>query len=175
MKTHPSSDKDLETMGEAYRELLEGALRKARQGGSSLFHWLGGHGHDDPQHDIDQKGHEVAELERYVRRDLADSARYRHETGRDLHDWLGFDVALIEQAFWNIFSDAADQTLLAVHEMRLQAEVSEYHTGEMVGLGTLACDKCNERLHFSAVARIPPCPRCGGTHFHRAVDGPPLA
>lgn len=174
MKTRSSSDNELETMGQAYRELLEGALHKARQSGSSLFHWLGG-GHNEAPHGCDSGGHEVAELERYVRRDLADSARYRHETGRDLGDWLGFDVALIEQAFWNVFSDAADQTLLALHEMRLQANASEYHTGEMVGLGTLACDQCNERLRFSAVGRIPPCPRCGGTRFHRPVDGAPLA
>jgi len=173
MKTHSSSDHDLETMSEAYRKLLEGALHKAHQGGSNLFHWLGDHG--TAQHSLDQDDHKGAELKHSVRRDLADSARYRHETGRDLRDWLGFDVALIEQAFWNVFSDAADQTLLALHEMRLQAEVSEYHTGEMVGLGTLACDKCNERLHFSAVGRIPPCPRCAGTRFHRSADGAALA
>jgi hypothetical protein len=159
-------------MGEAYRELLEKALHKAREGGTSLYHLLGGGSHAASA----GKGRgDVAELERSVRRDLTDAARYRHETGRDLRDWLGFDVARIEQGFWEAFSEAADQTLLTLHEIRLQAEASEYHTGETVGLGTLVCDHCNERLHFAAAGRIPPCPRCGGTRFHRPVAAAPLA
>ncbi len=174
MKTGSSSDKELETMGEAYRELLEKALHKARQTGSSLYHLLGG-GTDAPAPGPGQDGHEVAELERYVRRDLTDSARYRHATGKGLGDWLGFDVALIEGAFWKLFSEAADQTLLALHQIRLQADVSEYHTGEMIGLGTLVCDRCNEHLRFSKVGHIPPCPRCGGTRFHRPVESAPPA
>ena len=173
MKTGSPSDNELETMGEAYRELLEKALRKAREGGSSLYHLLGGGSTHAPSAG---EGHtEVAELERSVRRDLTDAARYRHETGRDLRDWLGFDVARIEQGFWEAFSEAADQTLLTLHEIRLQADAGEYHTGETVGLGTLVCDHCNERLRFSTAGRIPPCPRCGGTRFHRPVAGAPLA
>ncbi len=173
MKNGSPSDNELETMGEAYRELLEKALRKAREGGSSLYHLLGGGSTHAPSAG---EGHtEVAELERSVRRDLTDAARYRHETGRDLRDWLGFDVARIEQGFWEAFSEAADQTLLTLHEIRLQADASEYHTGETVGLGTLVCDHCNERLRFSTAGRIPPCPRCGGTRFHRPVAGAPLA
>ncbi len=172
MKTGSPSDNELETMGEAYRELLEKALHKAREGGTSLYHLLGGGSHAASA----GKGRgDVAELERSVRRDLTDAARYRHETGRDLRDWLGFDVARIEQGFWEAFSEAADQTLLTLHEIRLQAEASEYHTGETVGLGTLVCDHCNERLHFAAAGRIPPCPRCGGTRFHRPVAAAPLA
>ena len=172
MKTGSPSDNELETMGEAYRELLEKALHKAREGGTSLYHLLGGGSHAASA----GKGRgDVAELERSVRRDLTDAARYRHETGRDLRDWLGFDVARIEQGFWEAFSEAADQTLLTLHEIRLQAEASEYHTGETVGLGTLVCDHCNERLHFAAAGRIPRCPRCGGTRFHRPVAAAPLA
>ena len=173
MKTGSPSDNELETMGEAYRELLDKALRKAREGGSSLYHLLGGGSTHAPS--AGEGRTEVAELERSVRRDLADAARYRHETGRDLRDWLGFDVARIEQGFWEAFSEAADQTLLTLHEIRLQADASEYHTGETVGLGTLVCDHCNERLRFSTAGRIPPCPRCGGTRFHRPVAGAPLA
>ena len=172
MKTGSPSDNELETMGDAYRELLEKALHKAREGGSTLYHLLGGgdHGHATKTTHPD-----VAELERSVRRDLTDAARYRHETGKDLREWLGFDVARIERGFWEAFSEAADQTLLTLHEIRLQANASEYHTGETVGLGTLVCDHCNERLHFAKAGHIPPCPRCGGTRFHRPVPNAPLA
>ncbi len=171
MKTGSPPDNELETMGDAYRELLEKALHKAREGGSSLYHLLGGGGHSRSAR---EGRSDVAELERSVRRDLTDAARYRHETGRELRDWLGFDVARIERGFWEVFSEAADQTLLTLHEIRLQANASEYHTGETVGLGTLVCDHCHERLHFSAAGHIPPCPRCGGTHFHRSVTSAPL-
>jgi Zn finger protein HypA/HybF involved in hydrogenase expression len=51
--------------------------------------------------------------------------------------------------------------------LKMQAELAEYHSGEIIGLGTLACDKCGEKLHFHNPGRIPPCPKCHGTHFHR--------
>lgn len=61
MKTGSPPDNELETMGDAYRELLEKALRKAREGGSSLYHLLGGGGHSRSA----GEGHsDVAELER---------------------------------------------------------------------------------------------------------------
>ncbi len=173
MKTGSPPDNELETMADAYRELLEKALHKAREGGASLYHLLGGGHHAAPSAGTGRP--DVAELERSVRRDVTDAARYRHETGKDLREWLGFDVARIEQGLWAAFSAAADQTLLTLHELRLQANASEYHTGELVGLGTLVCDNCNERLHFLKAGRIPPCPRCGHTHFHRPVSGAPLA
>ena len=100
MKTGSPPDNELETMGDAYRELLEKALHKAREGGSSLYHLLGGGGHS---RSAGEGRGDVAELERSVRRDLTDAARYRHETGRDLREWLGFDVARIEQGFWRPF------------------------------------------------------------------------
>ncbi len=41
------------------------------------------------------------------------------------------------------------------------------HTGEIIGAGTLVCDQCGEKLHFHKAGKIPPCPKCHGTTFHR--------
>ena len=41
------------------------------------------------------------------------------------------------------------------------------HTGEVTGAGTLVCDKCGEKLHFHKAGKIPPCPKCHATQFHR--------
>jgi rubrerythrin len=110
---------------------------------------------------------EVDKLEKSVKRDLVDAAQYLDETGKELKEWLGFDVALIKSDFWEIFSRAADQTTTALRRLQLQAEIAEYHTGELTGLGTLVCDQCGEKLHFHKPGHIPPCPKCNSTHFHR--------
>ncbi|MDH5595020.1 MAG: zinc ribbon-containing protein, partial [Gammaproteobacteria bacterium] len=43
----------------------------------------------------------------------------------------------------------------------------EWHTGEVVGVGTLRCKACGELLHFHATGHIPPCPKCQKTVFNR--------
>ena len=110
---------------------------------------------------------EVVKLEEYVKRDLIDAAQYMDKTGKELKDWLGFDLALIKRDFWKMFSAAADKTTTELVQIKLRAEIAEYHTGELIGLGTLVCDRCSEKLHFHKPSHIPPCPKCNSTHFHR--------
>ncbi len=159
------SHEELETMGEAYRELLQNALHKARQTGASLYHLISGARREGVGKKVGET--EWKQIEGSVRRDLSHAAEYLHETGQELKDWLGFDVSLIENAFWDAFSDAANQTMVELYKIHLQAEAAGYQTGEWVGLGTLVCDRCGELLQFHKPGRIPPCPRCSGTHFHR--------
>ncbi|MHB8252523.1 MAG: zinc ribbon-containing protein [Acidiferrobacter sp.] len=163
--TSPPPD-NLETMAEAYQELLAKALQKARQTGTRLYHVL-----SDMRHDIVAMGkigdHEVVQLEQYVKRDLQDAAHYLADTGKELTDWLGFDATLVERTFWDMFSEAANKTTTELLQIRIQAAAAGYHTGELAGLGTLVCDQCGEQLHFHKPGHIPPCPRCRNTHFKR--------
>ncbi|MDE3022160.1 MAG: zinc ribbon-containing protein [Pseudomonadota bacterium] len=152
-------------MGEAYELLLEKALQKTHQTGAFV--------HDMIEEvrgeiiDLYKLGDdEVAKLEKYVRRDLIDAAHYLDKTG-NLKDWLGFDVALIKDEFWKRFSEAADQTTVSLNQLKLQAAKAEYHSGELVGLGTMVCDQCGQTLHFHKPGHIPPCPKCNNMHFHR--------
>ena len=156
----------IETLDEAYEVLLERALRKAQQRDAALHHMIGEVRGDTPAL-IKLKEEDVVKLEGYVKRDLIDAARYREKNGGSLQDWLGFDLALIKNGFLEMFSAAADKTTTELLLLQLQAESAEYHTGELTGLGTLACDQCGEKLHFHKPGHIPPCPKCSSTHFHR--------
>ncbi|HHM04605.1 MAG TPA: hypothetical protein ENJ19_02535 [Gammaproteobacteria bacterium] len=111
---------------------------------------------------------EIDKLGDYLRRDLEDAGEYLADTGKELKEWFEFDVTLIESWLLEAFTEAADQTRLALLALEQQARrASEYHTGEITGVGTLVCQSCGERLHFHHTGRIPPCPKCHGTMFKR--------
>lgn len=156
----------VESIGEAYELLLEKILQEAHQGGAFLHRVF-----DEIRGDSLPSGklgeEEVAKLKKYVKRDLIHAAQYRDKTGKELHDWLGFDLALIKRELWEKFSATADKTTTELLKIKLLAEIAEYHTGELTGMGTLVCDQCGEKLHFHKPGHIPPCSKCNGTRFHR--------
>jgi len=162
---HPSHD-PVEAMGETYEFLLKKTLHKADQGKAILHNTV-----DTIRDDVVAlnkfSDDEIVKLEGYLKRDLIDAARYLDHTGKELKDWLGFDLALIKHELWERFSAAADQTTVALDHLKLQAEIVGYRTGEITGLGRLVCDQCGEKLHFHKPGHIPPCPKCNTTHFHR--------
>lgn len=135
------------------------------------------------QHSIEtakEKAVELEELTReeaeriaeYLRRDLYDAAEYLTNTGRDLRDWLWFDLDLIEDRLRDMFSQAVDQTRVELAQLQNQAPViREYHSGEITGIGTLRCVNCGKPVHFHATSRIPPCPKCHGSVFMRISAG----
>ena len=104
----------------------------------------------------------------YIKRDLSDAADHLSETGRELKDWLGFETTLLESSIFDLLLKAADKTTLELLKMKEDAQqASIYHTGEITGPGTLVCDQCGEKLHFRKAGKIPPCPKCHATTFHR--------
>lgn len=107
----------------------------------------------------------------YVRRDVEDAGHYLAHTGRELRDWLQFDVEYMERQLFDWFSQIADHTRLDL--LMFNAEVSRgghYYTGDVTGPGTLSCDHCARSLVFSEIARVPSCPACQGTVFSRVTD-----
>ena len=162
----PSNPNPIDGLGEVYESLLESALKKAHQSGTA-FHQVIDEIHDDIGALNNFVEDEVVKLKEYVKRDLIDAAQYRDKTDKELDLWLGFDVALMKREFWDLFSEAADQTTIELYQLKEQAASAEYRTGEIIGLGTLVCDQCREKLHFQKPGHIPPCPKCNSTHFHR--------
>lgn len=160
----------VEALGEAYELLLEKTLAKTRaleRVTARAVHDMVDKARDelvDLGRVTEKEGEELAAA---LKRDLTEAARYLQETGRDLRDWLGFDLELLEDRFREDFFAAADQTTVALNALRLAAEAAEYHSGEITGPGTLVCLACGERLHFKRAGRLPPCPRCHGTRFRR--------
>ena len=161
----------IEALGEAYELMLERAMED--------FHKLSEKSRPALHRLIDEAKEKAVELEelsreeaekvaQWLKRDLADAGEYLSETGRELKDWLGFETRLIESELLDLMMQAADKTTLELMEFKERlAEASAYHTGEITGPGTLVCDECGEVLHFHKVSRIPPCPKCHGTRFHR--------
>ena len=156
----------IEAMGESYELLLESALKKAHQGNVAVHHVIAEC--RDEVKALKQLGDdEVAKLETYLKRDLIDAAQYMDKTGKDLKFWLGFDIAQVNLKFWTLFSEAADQTTVALNQLKTPVENAKYHSGEFVGLGVLVCDECGEELHFHKPALIPHCSKCNHSYFHR--------
>ena len=160
----------IEAMGEAYELLYENAAKKGHQSGG-VVHDFANVIRDEIKGLGKVSDAEVDKLEMFVKRDLVDAAQYVEKTGKELKDWLGFDVALMKQEFWERFSKAADQTTTALYKLKEEAELAGYHSGEIIGLGTLVCDECGEKLHFHKPGHIPPCPKCKHTSFHRPRFG----
>ena len=165
-----------EVLGEAYELALEKALDKLHV--------------SDPHH-RDEAG-EVAALvestdrskdqfhqlskpdqkkvEQAVQRDLHSMARYHRSGGTGAEGWLGFELHRLEGRLLDLIGRAADPTTTRWLEWKEEWNKLPYHTGEVTGPGVLVCDQCGEKLHFEKPGRIPPCPKCGGTVFHRLSD-----
>ncbi len=105
-----------------------------------------------------------------VKRDLHSLAGYNHSGQQGAEGWLGFELHQPEGRLKDLIPRAADPSVTDWLEWKSEMERLPYHTGEITGPGVLVCDKCGEKLHFTKPGHIPPCPKCGGTTFHRLSD-----
>lgn len=113
---------------------------------------------------------EAEKVGRYLKRDVEHAGDFlsRAQTS-ELLDWLRLDIQLVEQRLLELMTSVADRTKVELIELQRQAEhASEYHTGEVIGIGTLICSSCGQEVHFHATGHIPPCPKCHGSVFVRA-------
>jgi len=95
--------------------------------------------------------HEEAEkIGTYLKRDIEDAAEFlTGPKGQELHDWLRFDLQQVESQIFASFLSVADQTKLDLMKLEEQAaRTSIYHSGEITGIGTLACSECGKQIHF---------------------------
>ncbi len=112
---------------------------------------------------------EVDKISGYLQRDIEAAAQWLAENeGNELADWLRFDIEQVESRVLEAFSQLADQTTLELKQLEQTAnEIGEWHTGEIVGIGSLTCIDCGEEIHFHKTGHVPPCPKCHGTKFKR--------
>ena len=164
-KTQPQKNEN-DALSQAYQSSLETALQQSAQTDSDFHHLLEIIS-DDIKMASQLKADEVVHLKNSIKRDLIDAANHLNETSQELKDWLGFDISLIKHELWQAFTAATDKTTLALLKLKHIAANAEYHTGEIIGLGTLVCDQCKAKLHFHKPGHIPPCGKCNGTRFHR--------
>jgi hypothetical protein len=170
MKKPPLVD-PLDSLGAAYETMYEHVadnFHKAKDKTGPLLVKL--------IHEAKQKAEEIDDLTEedaekltiWLKRDLDDVISYLSETEYALKDWLGFETSLLKNAMIHALLETADKTTVALLRMKENAhEPYDYHTGEVSGFGTLICDECGEKLHFHKAGKIPPCPQCHKTSFHR--------
>ena len=129
--------------------------------------------------DAVEKATELGELTReeaetigdYLKRDLQSAGEYlASDEAKELGDWLRFDIGLVEDRILDALSLLADPTNVELALLAEQAQMAEWHTGEITGPGTLVCTACGEKLHFHKPGHIPPCPKCAATVFRRSLD-----
>jgi len=118
---------------------------------------------------LEKVGEDDAEkLASWLKEDLNEGAQYLAETGGEFNDWLGFEKEALKSVALDKLLSIADKTKLQMLALKNElARRSSPHTGEVIGPGTLVCDKCGEKLHFHKAGKIPPCPKCHATTFHR--------
>ena len=163
----------LDVLGRAYENLYEQVAKSfhdAENKTAPLFHKLADEARNNVLKIKEISEQDAEKITSWVKRDISDLANYLEESGHELKDWLGFETSLIELEFLDALLKAADKTTAKILEVKGKVYLSSvYHTGEVIGPGTLSCDMCEERLHFRKAGKIPPCPKCHATNFHRCV------
>ena len=162
----------IDVLGDAYEKMYERTVEHIdsveEKGGLQLRHLIAKA--RDKAVEFDELSSEDADkVANWLERDISDFTSYLRETGRELKDWLGFETVLIESGFLDLLLKAADETTVELIQLRESAHKAPYLTGEITGPGALVCDQCGEKLHFHKVSKIPPCPQCHATTFHRDV------
>jgi len=109
---------------------------------------------------------EIDELIRAVRRDLEEFAMSYHESQNEVTDSVFLRV--IKESVWQQLADITDKTQLEWREMFQDLNHhGVYHSGEVVGLGNLVCEKCHFQLAVYTPDVLPLCPECGHDQFQR--------
>ncbi|GMR06803.1 MAG: zinc ribbon-containing protein [Gammaproteobacteria bacterium] len=161
----------LDTMGDAYETMLKRStteFRKLEKKTGPALHSLIDSAKEKAIELEELTEEEAANLAEYLKRDLSDAAIYTSEQGKELKDWLGFEDSLLAVELLDMFLQAADPTTVEMNEFNLELMANAiYKTGEVTGPGALVCDGCGEVLHFHNAGRIPPCPKCHKTSYHR--------
>lgn len=154
----------------AYDQMMEQAkkaLEQAREGNIPPLQELLDTARDKTVELGELTMEEAQKVSDYLKRDLEDAAKNWQENQRQLSEWLHFDMELVENRLRDMFALMVDHTQQTLDSFAEQANAIGWHTGEIVGPGTLICDNCGEELHFHQTGRIPPCPKCHHTVFRR--------
>ncbi len=113
---------------------------------------------------------EAKTLSRNLKREMSHAREYLKKEGKDLNQWLKFDIQQVEDKFTDFIAQAADKTWLDFRIFKEYKENTLYKTGEICSAGTLRCLDCGQEMKFTKNSRIPPCPKCHQTSFERQVD-----
>ncbi len=171
--TKHTHDDPLDSLGAVYEKMYERvaeSLHNAKdKTAPQLREWIAEAKHKAIELD-ELTDEDAKKLGVWLKRDFDDMLHYLTETEGELKEWLGFEVTFLKSAFVQKLLETADKTTLELLRMKENIhQPSSYHTGELTGPGSLICDECQEILHFHKAGRIPPCPKCNSTKYHRIL------
>ncbi len=110
---------------------------------------------------------EIALVSAYVKADLKSFAQ-EYEESRS-----GSFYLTISNSIWQGLLDITDKTKLEWMELSQELEhQGVYHTGEVIGLGSLVCENCGNKTQYTHPTIIEPCYQCGGEAFSRVALTP---
>lgn len=114
---------------------------------------------------------EAESLGNTLRRDIDKANRTLNQQGKELKDWLSFDLTLVEDRFIDLIARAADKTWLDFREFENQShQASVYRSGEVCNAGSFSCGSCGHSIQLTATGVIPRCPSCDHAEFYRIVS-----
>lgn len=77
-------------------------------------------------------------------------------------------MRVIKESLWRELADITDRTQLEWKEVFKDVNHhGVYHSGEVVGLGDLICEKCHFHLAVYTPEILTKCPECGNDEFTR--------
>ncbi|MEW5559542.1 zinc ribbon-containing protein [Enterobacter asburiae] len=153
-----------------YRELVTALTERLRNGERDIDALV-----EQARARVSQTGEltrtEIDELTRAVRRDLEEFAVSYNESQDEVKDSVFLRV--IKESIWQELADITDKTQLEWREVFQDLNHhGVYHSGEVVGLGNLVCEKCHFHLAVYSPDVLPLCPKCGHDQFQRKAFEP---
>ncbi len=121
---------------------------------------------------------EIDRLAIYARRDLQEFARIYGEYAPSQRVARPVEpenepqdsvfLRVIKESLWRELADITDKTQLEWKEVFKDVNHhGVYHSGEVVGLGDLICEKCHFHLAVYTPEILSKCPECGNDEFTR--------
>ncbi len=105
-----------------------------------------------------------------LKRDMHKANTTLNQQGKELKDWLSFDLTLVEDRFIEMIGRAADKTWLDFRAFEYEDhQASVYLSGEICSAGTFCCRNCDNNITLSQTGQIPRCPVCDQQEFFRVV------
>ena len=104
-------------------------------------------------------------------------AREQFDNWLDKGGELWRDIANEAEYFKELSRDKGAAFLLNItrglnewsREMKEKLDTSlQYKSGEMTHGGEFVCNNCEGKVHLKKPGRLPPCPKCSGSEFHRS-------
>lgn len=164
---------DREKLVAAFEHMVENVSESMHQAEEALAPTV-----DEMVHNAQQIAHEIYALTQEeadslgatLKRDMHKANKALNQQGKELRDWLSFDLTLIEDRFIDMIAQAADKTWLDFRAFEQeQHKTNLYRSGDVCSAGSFCCKHCGETIRLSGTGQIPRCPACERKKFYRVI------